>query len=608
MITDLIDVESFLGQHDPGMIMIGPVLSLSINSRDRYFYVAGYGSKVYETISLGFVGVDTNADKQRTDFIEKLQRRFAEVLTFGSHLEMAHAVHTRWPNEETATFLAVAELEATLWPTKVAGQQESIDDDGSYAGVVPGDRGKQLVDEVAPEPADRAKGIDDNSTDAPPWARDKRQPTPVLRPTQTLVPSSPPIAALSQPLRSDRAVTEQPYSELSQDDIASAILRLESPAELRGVPRLPVKGARSLASIILRFCAIGCAVALVAAIIAWAMVRPSAWQVADKAAPAPVPAPSISVSRNNDPLPAEATMPPSDPNYVTEANEPALRAEPGPATVPPSPPSQPSPVASATRQVADKAAPTPVPAPSISVSRNNDPLPAEATMPPSDPNYVTEANEPALRAEPGPATVPPSPPSQPSPVASATRQVADKAAPAPVPPSISVSRNNDPLPAEAAIPPSNPNYVTEANEPALRAEPGPATVPPSPPSQPSPLASAQAGAAQISGAQSPPAQVGTTDMRLDAGEIATLVSRGTDFMKSGNLSSARLLLRRAAEAGSASAALMLGTTFDPLVLHQLGAIGVAPDVAQARQWYEKAAALGSDAASQRLAKLPQTGQ
>ena len=77
MITDLIDVQSFLGQHDPRMIMIGPVLSVP-DSRHRYFYVAGNGSKVYETI---FVEVDTNADKQRTDFIEKLRSRFAEAWT-----------------------------------------------------------------------------------------------------------------------------------------------------------------------------------------------------------------------------------------------------------------------------------------------------------------------------------------------------------------------------------------------------------------------------------------------------------------------------------------------------------------------------------------------
>ena len=103
-------------------------------------------------------------------------------------------------------------------------------------------------------------------------------------------------------------------------------------------------------------------------------------------------------------------------------------------------------------------------------------------------------------------------------------------------------------------------------------------------------------------------QGGSAARQLDADEIASLVNRGTDSLKSGDVSSARLLLRRAAEAGSASAALMLGTTFDPLALRQLGAIGVVPDVVQARQWYEKAAELGSDAASQRLAKLAQTSQ
>jgi hypothetical protein len=150
------------------------------------------------------------------------------------------------------------------------------------------------------------------------------------------------------------------------------------------------------------------------------------------------------------------------------------------------------------------------------------------------------------------------------------------------------------------------NQVAEANKPVVQAEP--ATVTSSPPSQPSQVASAQTGTEPVSGHQSPSAQRGSAARHLDAEEIATLINRGTDSLKSGDLVSARLLLRRAAEAGSASAALMLGTTFDPLVIQQLGAIGIVPDVAQARQWYEKAAALGSDAASQRLANLPQTGQ
>src|SRR3984885_4602075 len=148
MINNLIDVEPLLGQYDPGMILVGPLLNLSINSGNRYFYIAGNGSKVYETISL-FVEVETNAQTQRADFIKKLESRFAEVLTFGSHLEMAHAVHTHWPNEETVKFLALAEQEAKPKPTKVAGQQKSIA--GHHARITAIVVDKQRVDEVAPE-------------------------------------------------------------------------------------------------------------------------------------------------------------------------------------------------------------------------------------------------------------------------------------------------------------------------------------------------------------------------------------------------------------------------------------------------------------------------
>jgi len=196
MITHTIDVEPLLSPYDPGMILVGPLLSLSMSSGYRYFYIAGNGGKVYETISLGFVEVETDAQTQRADFIEKLGSRFAEVLTFSSQLELVHAVHMRWPNEETAKFLALAELEAKPKRSQVAAQKETIDDDGSFAGVVAGDHGKQLVDEVALEPADRAKRTDGNLTHVPPRARNQGPPMPVLRPAQTLVPSSvPPIPA-----------------------------------------------------------------------------------------------------------------------------------------------------------------------------------------------------------------------------------------------------------------------------------------------------------------------------------------------------------------------------------------------------------------------------
>jgi TPR repeat protein len=89
---------------------------------------------------------------------------------------------------------------------------------------------------------------------------------------------------------------------------------------------------------------------------------------------------------------------------------------------------------------------------------------------------------------------------------------------------------------------------------------------------------------------------------LDADEIAALVKRGKDFVTHGDLISARLLLRRAAEAGSSEAALALGETFDPLVFRRLGVIGIEPDAASARKWYQRAAELGSPIASQYLAK------
>jgi hypothetical protein len=92
-------------------------------------------------------------------------------------------------------------------------------------------------------------------------------------------------------------------------------------------------------------------------------------------------------------------------------------------------------------------------------------------------------------------------------------------------------------------------------------------------------------------------------LRLDDAEIAILIERGKDFLDNGDFASARLLLRRAADGGSADAAMALATTFDPVVLAHLGAIGATADIAKAREWYQRAVDLGSTAASQQLAKL-----
>ena len=103
-------------------------------------------------------------------------------------------------------------------------------------------------------------------------------------------------------------------------------------------------------------------------------------------------------------------------------------------------------------------------------------------------------------------------------------------------------------------------------------------------------------------------QLKTTSAQPDNEEISALIKLSQDFVRNRDFSSARLLLRRAAEAGSAAAALSLGETFDPLIIQQLHAIGIQPDPAKAREWYERAVQLGSDAASQHLAKLAETPQ
>jgi TPR repeat protein len=63
------------------------------------------------------------------------------------------------------------------------------------------------------------------------------------------------------------------------------------------------------------------------------------------------------------------------------------------------------------------------------------------------------------------------------------------------------------------------------------------------------------------------------------------------------------VLRRAADAGAAAAALALGQTYDPKALAKMRARGVVPDAEEARRWYETAQKLGSGEAAQRLERL-----
>ena len=87
---------------------------------------------------------------------------------------------------------------------------------------------------------------------------------------------------------------------------------------------------------------------------------------------------------------------------------------------------------------------------------------------------------------------------------------------------------------------------------------------------------------------------------LDPDEIVASLKRADTLIASGDIAAARLVLRRAAEAGDAQAAVMLAGTYDPAILNKLGVHGIVPDVAMARSWYEKAKKFGSAEAPQRL--------
>ncbi|PJG53822.1 hypothetical protein CVM73_17325 [Bradyrhizobium forestalis] len=90
---------------------------------------------------------------------------------------------------------------------------------------------------------------------------------------------------------------------------------------------------------------------------------------------------------------------------------------------------------------------------------------------------------------------------------------------------------------------------------------------------------------------------------LDADTLAGLMTRAKNLLGVGDIVAARLLLERAANAQDATAAFMLAQSYDPAVLGTSDSRRIAADATAARDWYQKAAALGSVEARQRLAQL-----
>jgi len=89
--------------------------------------------------------------------------------------------------------------------------------------------------------------------------------------------------------------------------------------------------------------------------------------------------------------------------------------------------------------------------------------------------------------------------------------------------------------------------------------------------------------------------------------VVVLREQAAAMVQAGDIPSARLILRRAYEHGDPLAAMILGETYDPLVLRRQNARTASfyANVDEARKWYGRAADLGSADATQRMKELAQ---
>jgi hypothetical protein len=90
-------------------------------------------------------------------------------------------------------------------------------------------------------------------------------------------------------------------------------------------------------------------------------------------------------------------------------------------------------------------------------------------------------------------------------------------------------------------------------------------------------------------------------------EAARLVERANALLGQGNIGAARVVLERAAEAGSAQATFRLAETYDPLVLSTWKTYGTLGDATKARELYAKAYDGGIKAAKDRSDALQTAG-
>ena len=153
-----------------------------------------------------------------------------------------------------------------------------------------------------------------------------------------------------------------------------------------------------------------------------------------------------------------------------------------------------------------------------------------------------------------------------------------------------------------------PAQPSEAAQPAAAAavtarEPAPTPAVP-PRVEATSAAQADTGAERVTPAPAPqPAPLDPAE-RVRAEK---LLARGERDLADGNVAQARLFFLHAAKAGLARGALLLGATYDMHQLARMTALGIRPNAALARTWYQRARELGAAEADERLSALAATG-
>jgi hypothetical protein len=149
----------------------------------------------------------------------------------------------------------------------------------------------------------------------------------------------------------------------------------------------------------------------------------------------------------------------------------------------------------------------------------------------------------------------------------------------------------------AAVPDIDAHQATE-----VAATPAPSETRPLETGSPEPPEPPKEAASQEPAPEPMPANK-TDGQTLAALDASQFLHRGLNMLDSGNVSTAQLLLERAAELGNGQAAFALATTYDGAPGAPRSGSAVRPNVELAWRWYERAQELGIEGAQKRLDEL-----